>query len=156
MVTKEKFLFHFLHFLSLLPKCCPPLRNTGFMWPNLLDLPRAVLKFPLGSFQNSNWVILFFFVTGTTVSWPEPHLPLCHLYYFQNKPLAISLNPIDFVLHAVSSLWNIICPPLKVQILPFFQSPMKKHSSPRSPPRSALIWIILSLLTNSIYYLVLS
>lgn len=52
---QNNFFFHFLHFLSP----CLPTKEMGFMWSNLLDPPRTLLKFPLGSFHNLNWVILF-------------------------------------------------------------------------------------------------
>lgn len=118
------FFFHFLHFLYP----CLPTKEMGFMWPNLLDPPRGLLwSFP--------WVIPQFklshsisFATDLSISWPEPNLPLCHLYYFQkNKQFSVSLNPTDFVLHAISSLWNTIFPTLSVQILPFFQSSVKQN-----------------------------
>lgn len=156
-VTKKKFPFPFLHFLSYCSNC--PFLPDAFravMLPNHLIHPDSLWSFPL-THPTIHTELSVSLCHRFLNSLLESSFPLCHYIFFQNKWFLIYPDPTDGILHGVSPPWNYLSSSLNVQRFHFFQSSMKNTLHQRCPPQFVLIWVILFLLINFIMlYLLLS
>lgn len=124
-VTKKKFPFPFLHFLSYCSNCLfLPDASRAVMLPNHLIYPDSLWSFPL-THPTIHTELFCSLCHRFLNSLLESSFPLCHYIFCQNKWFLIYPDPTDGVLHGVSPPWNYLSSSLNVQRFHFFQSSMK-------------------------------